>query len=191
MQPGLEQGGLFGEAVVQPASGRMTLSMLETWLHEEAPPTWLEGYLFLRAKGVRYRDAMLATWLSLGTDDRGAVPTRQDFARLMGVARATTYDWESRRPEIRQWAELLQVMRLRGARLAEVDEAAYHAAVAADGTASDRKLYYQRAGVWEEEQRVHLMGESDGPVQVEEVTDGELDAIREALIEATSGGSTG
>ena len=147
---------LFGDQVIEDRE-RVTLAQLERWLREEASPDWLDGYLWLRGRGVRYRDAMLATWLSLRKDDRGELGTREDFARLMGVSRAATYAWEGKRPEIRQWAELLQVIRMRGARLAEVDERTYLAAVAAcKSTAADRKLYYQRAGVWEEELGVAL-----------------------------------
>jgi len=143
------QDALFGEVEEPTERERVSLEALERWLASDAPPAWLDGYLFLRAKGVRYRDAMLATWLSLGKDDRGEVHSREDFAHVMGVSRATTYAWEGRRPQIRRWAELLQVMRLRGSRLAEVDEATFLAAKG--GTAADRKLYYQRAGVWEED----------------------------------------
>ena len=146
---------------VAPTGERVLLAELVRWMKEEAAPAWLEGYLFLRARGVRYRDAMLAVWLSLRTDDRGEVRTRGDFARLMGVARATTYGWEGRRPEVRQWAELLQVMRMRGARLAEVDERTFWAAVDEEGSATDRKLYYQRAGVWEESVGVMLREEEE------------------------------
>jgi len=181
-----KQASFLGDEPVQ----RVTLTALEAWLQGEAPPAWLEGYLFLRSRGVRYRDAMLATWLSLATDDRGDIATREDFARLMGVSRATTYQWESRRPKIHDWAELLRLMRLRGARLAEVDERTYRAAVAADSSASDRKLYYQRAGVWDEEATLHLVGAQGGPMEYVDVTGDELDAIRQALAEAAGGGET-
>ncbi len=155
----VQQAELFEE--IAPARERVLLAELLRWMKEEASPAWLEGYLFLKARGVRYRDAMLAVWLSLAKDDRGEVETREEFARLMGVARATTYGWEARRPEIRQWAELLQVMRMRGMRLAEVDERTYWAAVNEEGSATDRKLYYQRAGVWEESVGVMLQEEGE------------------------------
>jgi len=151
---------LFGEQVEE--WERVTLAQIEAWLRAEAPsPAWLDGYLWLRGRGVRYRDAMLATWLSLRRDDRGDVATRSDFARLMGVQRSTTYCWEGRRPEIRQWAELLQVMRMRGARLAEVDERSYSSAAGDKSTAADRKLYYQRAGVWEEDLGLRLVEDEE------------------------------
>lgn len=156
-----QQGTFEAFEGIAPTGERVLLVELERWMREEAPSGWLDGYLFLRARGVRYRDAMLATWLSLRTDDRGDVRTRDDFARLMGVARATTYGWEGRRPEIRQWAELLQVMRMRGARLAEIDERTFEAAVGEESSASDRKLYYQRAGVWEESVGVMLQDEAE------------------------------
>jgi len=175
---------------VAPVGERVLLVELVQWMREEAAPAWLDGYLFLKARGVRYRDAMLAVWLSLRTDDRGEVRTRGDFARLMGVARATTYGWEGRRPEIRQWAELLQVMRMRGMRLAEVDERTYWAAVDEEGSATDRKLYYQRAGVWEDMQRLRVVGDGDGPVQYVDVTNEEIEAIRRALAEEAAGGGT-
>jgi len=143
------QGALFEDVEEPTERDRVSLEALERWMREEAPPAWFDGYLFLRAKGVKGHDALLATWLSLGKDDRGEINSRENFARLVGRSRATTYLWEGRRPQIRRWAELLQVMRLRGSRLAEVDEATFMAAVR--GGAADRKLYYQRAGVWEED----------------------------------------
>lgn len=169
---------------------RKTVGELRAWLEVHASAPWLEGYLFLRAQGVRHRDAMLATWLSLATDDRGDIPTREAFAELMGVSRAATYTWESRRPEIRVWAEKLQVLRLRGSRLAEVDERTYEAAAGADGSAADRKLYYQRAGVWEDVERLRLVGAEDGPVEYVDVTEAELEAIRHAL-KGEGGGTEG
>ena len=162
------------------------LATLEKWLRDEAPPAWLEGYLLLRAQGVRYRDAMLATWLSLSTDDRGDVPTREEFANLMGVARATTYQWEGRRPAIRDYAEMLRVIRLRGAKLAEIDQRSFEAAVDAESNASDRKLYYQRAGVWDDESTLRVVGKDDGPVEYTNVMGEELDAIRQALAQAAA-----
>jgi hypothetical protein len=81
---------------------------------------------------------------------------------------------------------------LRGARLAEVDERTYSAAVDSDSSASDRKLYYQRAGVWNEEATMHVVGAGDGPVQYTDVTKDELDTIRQALAqEAARSGETG
>jgi hypothetical protein len=52
-------------------------------------------------------------------------------------------------------------MRMRGARLAEVDEQTYLAAAGEGSSATDRKLYYQRAGVWEENVGVMLREEEE------------------------------
>lgn len=156
--------------------------LIEKWIEENAPEAWRDGYLMLRANGVRPNDAMLAVWLSCAIDDRGDLRSRDDFARFMGVCRAVTYQWEARRPEIRRWSELLQVMRMRGARLAQVDVATFEAAVGEKGTAADRKLYYQRAGVWEDESRVHLVGDEDGPVDVR---------ITEVVVEMPNGSVEG
>jgi len=131
------------------ADHRMTATEFQTWLASATEP-WVDGYLQLRQQGVAYRDAVLATWLSLRRDDRGGIKTRDDLANLLGVSRVTTYQWEARRPEIREYVERLHIARLRGERMAEVDEATYQAAVAADSSAADRKLFYQRAGVWDE-----------------------------------------
>lgn len=186
----MEQGDLFGGALTVPQAsqaGTVTVPAIEEWL--QGRPEWLEGYLFLRSKGVRYRDAMLAVWLSLSKDDRGEVATRDEFAKIMGVSRASTYEWETKRPEIRQWAEFLQVQRLRGMRLAEVDEAAYQAAISEKGTASDRQLYYKRAGVWEDRVGVRPVDPDDEPVGMVDVTDEEFEAIRAALACAVESGS--
>jgi DNA-binding XRE family transcriptional regulator len=168
--------------------GTTTVDALEEWFDETASPSWKEGYDFLKSRGVRHRYAALAVWLSLSTDDRGDIQTREDFARLMGVSRSTTYDWEKKHP-VREWAQALQVMRLRGARLAEVDERTYRAAISANGSATDRKLYYQRAGVWEDRVGVRPVDPDDGPAAYEDVTDEEAEAIRRALAEEAAGGS--
>jgi DNA-binding XRE family transcriptional regulator len=130
---------------------------------------------------------MLAVWLSVASYDRGEVKTRADLADLMSVSRQTTYGWEAKQP-VREWAELLRLRRMRGSHLAEVDERTYVKAIGEESSASDRKLYYQRAGVWEDEQRLHLVGAEDGPVEYADVNDGELEAIRQALITQAKGG---
>jgi DNA-binding XRE family transcriptional regulator len=158
------QTDLFGNEI--DPSRTMTVDLFSDWLDELAPSSfWADGYELLRARGVRHRYAALATWLSLGRDDRGDLQTRDDFANFMGVARQTTYDWEDRRP-VREWAEMLRVLRMRGARLANVDERTYRAAVGDESSARDRELYYKRASVWEDQQRVTLVGdEEEAPVQ--------------------------
>ncbi len=189
-----EQADLFGEAAPLPilSQGGITVAALEAWLDDGAPsPMWKAGYDFLRARGVRHRYAALAVWLSLSRDDRGEIKTRDDFAKLMGVSRQTTYQWEERQP-VREWAAVLQVMRLRGSRLADVDWATYQRAIGEDTTAADRRLYYQRAGVWEERVGVRPVDTEDGPAGYGDVTDGEIEAIREALArEAAGGGEAG
>lgn len=156
---------------------------------------WLDGYMTLTSRGVPYREAMLAVWLSLSKDDRGSLKTRDDFARFMGVSRQVTYQWEwghvkrgKGESRVRQYAELLQVMRMRGERLAEVDEVTYKKAVRRGSTVSDRTLYYQRAGVWKQAIDLHHMGADEGPIDYVDVTQAELDAIRQALANETSGG---
>ena len=171
---------------------RLTLETWESWLDEHSPsPLWYEGYWLLRARGVRFRYAALAVWLSLRSDDRGEIQTRSDFANLMGVGRRTTYDWEKRQP-VRKWEEMLRLLRLRGSRLAEVDEQTYQAAISEKGGSSDRRLYYQRAGVLDELHTLQLVGADKGPVEYVDVTEGELEAIRQALVEeAARGGAAG
>lgn len=181
------QAPLF-DGVILPdqSAGTTTVDALEEWFDQAAEPSWKEGYDFLKSRGVRHRYAALAVWLSLSSDDRGDIQTRDDFARLMGVSRSTTYDWEKKQP-VREWAEKLQVMRLRGARLAEVDERTFLAATSVEGSASDRKLYYQRAGVWEDRVGVRPVDPGDGPAGYEDISDDELAAIEEALAEAAAG----
>ncbi|RLC80096.1 MAG: hypothetical protein DRJ03_22315 [Chloroflexi bacterium] len=184
------QKDLFDEEMPLPviSQGGITTWALEAWLDDDAPsPMWKAGYDFLRSKGVRHRYAALAVWLSLSRDDRGEIETRDDFANLMGVARQTTYQWEERQP-VREWAAVLQVMRLQGSRLAEVDERTYTSATGLDSSAADRKLYYQRAGVWEERVGVRPVDTEDGPTGYEDVTDGEVEAIEKALAAEAAGG---
>lgn len=144
---------------------------IEAWIDAlPAKPraAWSEGYLYLRSvRHARPHDAMLAVWLSVASDDRGDLTSRDNFAACIGVSRQVTYQWESRRPEIRAWAEELQFMRMHGARLAEVDERTYLAASSEDGSASDRKLFYERAGVLKAEAKLQLTGPSEGPVGIE------------------------
>ena len=65
--------------------------------------------------------------------------------------------------------------------MAKVDERTYKAAKGKESSASDRKLYYQRAGVWGEESTLHVVGAGEGPVEYVDVTGEELGAIRDAL----------
>lgn len=127
-----------------------TLDSVEQWLVEQSP-TWVDEYLFLRSQKIPYRYALLAVWLSLKRDDRGEIKTREDLANLFGVSKQTTYEWEAKHPEIReQYVKQLLLRRMGGSRLAEVDQMTYKRAIAADGTHNDRKLFYQRAGVYDE-----------------------------------------
>lgn len=174
---------LFGEPVDNPVRTR-PLADVDAWINTAAPASWEDGYRFLRARGVRYRYAMLAAWLSCGSDDRGDLGTRADFADFMGVSRSTTYQWEERQP-VREWAEMLRVMRLRGARLAEVDERTYLSAAGETSSAADRKLYYQRAGVWEDQQRLTLVGDEDADaVRQEQQVTFDVDRLPVAVLEA-------
>jgi len=182
--PTQAQPDLFGE--IRRAGRPVNVEALEQWMEAEAS-AWLDGYRFLRAQGVRHRYALLAVWLSVSGDDRGDIKTRGDLADLMAVSRATTYGWEAKQP-VQKWAELLRLRRMCGARLAEVDERTYGKAIDEESSASDRKLYYQRAGVWEDERRLHLVGAEEGPVAYTDVSDGEIEAIRQALIAQAEGG---
>jgi hypothetical protein len=173
---------------------------LEAWidaLPDKSKAAWVEGYLYLRTvHGASPHDAMLAVWMSVASYDRGDLKSRDDFSAFIGVSRAVTYQWERRRPQIREWVEELQFMRLHGARLAEVDERTYLAAIGTDGSASDRKLYYERANVLKAEGKLKLVGgdkeDGDSPIEFVNVTDAELDEIRDALErQATSSGKAG
>ena len=161
---------LWGETVEEQQT--LPIPELDRWLDECAPSSaWGDGYGLLRSRGVDHRYAALAVWLSLSRDDRGKIQTREEFANFMGVSRQTTYDWESKRP-VREWAEMLRVLRLRGAQLAEVDRRTYLKAVDEESSAADRQLYYKRAGVWEDQARLTLIGDDgEAPVRSEVVFD--------------------
>ena len=170
---------------IEPAEGNhiRKSDLEEIFFSNEQMAMWVDGYQALRALGVRHYYASLAVWLSLSRDDRGEVRTREDFARLMGVSRSTTYQWEERKP-IREWAEWLRLRRLCGHRLAEVDERTYLAAAGEDSSASDRKLYYQRSGVWEDQSRLTLVGDEEADaVQQEQRISFDLDGLPVVVLE--------
>lgn len=184
---------------ILPAS-RLSMLLAEQWMAGQAVQWWLEDYRYLRSQGWKWKDALCVVWLSLRKDDRGDVGTVEALTDWLGVSRRWYY---SRRgkfdgqpgPGQNLWdvmAEQLQIRRLRGARLAEVDEVTYEKAVDRKGTTwRDRELYYKRAGALQEESRVQIVGDGGGPVDFVDVTDDELKAIRAALeTEAAGGGAT-
>lgn len=179
---------------------RLTMRLAEQWLESQPAGWWLEDYRYLRGQGWKWKDAFAVVWLSLRKDDRGKLPTVAAMADWLGVSRRWFYSRRSKfdgqpGPGQNLWdvmAEQLQLRRLRGSRLAQVDEVTYDKAATPEiSTARDRELYYKRAGVWQEETRVQLVGDGGGPVDYVDVTDDELEAIRDALTkEAIGGGET-
>jgi hypothetical protein len=179
-----QAGWEFG---VEPGPGRRDVTVLERWLEEgsggEGPDWFLEGYRSLRARGWAAREAFCIAWLSLGRDDRGELGTVAELCDFLGVSRMWFYEHKARydnEPVRGQnawewWAERLQLERLRGSRLADVDEAVYRRAVSEEGKAADRELFYKRAGVLV--QRTELSASVGQAVDVSGLSDAELDAL--------------
>ena len=190
-----------GELPDRSPTGVMLLRGAERWLEEQAADWWLADYRLLRSQGWKWKDAFCIVWVSLRKDDRGKLPTIDALTDWLGVSRRWFYNRRGKfdnqpGPGQNLWeltAEHLQLRRLRGGRLAEVDEVTYSkASHTQDSTARDRELYYKRAGVWQDEQRIQLVGEGGGPIDYMDVTDEEIDAIREALQgETSSSGEAG
>ena len=148
------------------------MQQVEAWLDEQVGTLphgqwWVEDYRLLRAQGWRWKDAFIVVWMSLGSDDRGPLSTVQALTEFLGVSRQWYYNRLEKWPVMERIAERLQLRRLRGARLAAVDERSYTAAVEDRSSAADRKLYYQRAGVWQEQ--VALIAEKEGPEDYRDV----------------------
>jgi hypothetical protein len=148
---------------------------------------WAEGYQKLRALGVRWTYAAYASWKAIHRDDRGGIRTVKEFSRWLGRSESTIYQWPQRAP-IDDWAKYLRTDYFLD-RMAEVDQRTYEVAVSEDGSATDRKLFYQRSGVWDDERTLHLVGDDDGPIEYTDVTERELDAIRRALTTEAESGS--
>jgi len=165
----------------EPENLKRSQEQVERWLGQR--PAWREGYDFLMATkaGIRYYDALLATWLSVGKDDRGTLQTRDDFARFIGVSRAVTYQWQERRPEILDWARELVELRFDSSKIAAVDGRVIQKATARKTTTQWVRLFYERAGLLKTSFNLHHTGAEGGPIEYVEVSDGELDAIRDAL----------
>ena len=166
----------------EPENLKRSQEQVERWLIRSRP-AWREGYDYLMATkaGIRYYDALLAVWLSVSKDDRGTLETRDDFARFIGVSRAVTYQWQDRRPEILVWARELVEHRFDNSKIAAVDGRVIQKATARSTTVPWVRLFYERAGLLKASFNLHHMGAEDGPVEYVDVTDGELDAIRDAL----------
>lgn len=130
------------------------LAEAEAWVESQGE-LWQEGYHFLRARGLRWRDALIATWYSLRRDDRGELPTVQALADFLGISRQRLHEIRVRK-NLDEWTGLLTFIRMGGHRLAEVDERTFDAAISAEGSASDRRLYYERARVLRQEIGVGL-----------------------------------
>ena len=156
----------------EPENPKKSQSQIERWLGQRTP-AWREGYDFLIASqpGIRYYDALLAVWLSVSKKDRGKLKTQQEFADFVGVSRAVTYQWMSRRPEILEWARELVELRFSSTRVADVDERTYQKASGTKSSPAWVKLFYQRAGILMEEMGLHHMGADDGPVEIKRTSE--------------------
>ena len=194
------------DELVTPARERTDPGQLEAWLQALAPlqqgdgepvgNRWfLESYMSLRSNGWGWREAFCIAWQSLGRDDRGGLGSVADLCDFLGVSRMWYYEHKAKyENEPAQglnawdwWAERLQLARLRGHRLAEVDEATYRRAVSYEGKAADRELYYKRAGVLI--QRSEVTATVGQVVDVAELDEAALDALlarRPALLEDDS-----
>lgn len=178
---------------------RMRMYLAEQWLAEQPCGWWMDDYRYLRSQRWSWKDALSIVWMSLRRDDRGELQKVEELTNWLGVSRQWFYGRRRKfdnQPAVglNLWdvlAEQLQLRRLRGSRLAAVDEVTFEKAVGEDTTARDRELYYKRAGVLQNEQRIQLVGGGGGPIEFEDVSDDDLETIRDALSEAGSGGETG
>ncbi len=202
--PGLIDRGLYNDVNSQCAhlearspSGVLLVRGAESWLEAQESEWWLEDYRLLRQQGWKWKDAFCITWLSLRKGDRGTLPTVESLADWLGISRRWFYNRRAKfdgqpGPGQNLWdvtAEHLQLRRLRGSRLAEVDQVTFEQAASGEkSTARDRELYYKRAGVWTDEKRVQITGDGGGPVDFTDVSDEELEAIRAALQNDAAGG---
>ena len=126
----------------------------EGWIGKQGE-LWQDSYHFLRARGLNWRSALIATWYSLKRDDRGELASVQALAEFLGITRQRVHQLIAQH-NLGDWVGLLQFIRLGGYRLAEVDERSYQAASGAESSASDRRLYYERAGVLKQQINVGL-----------------------------------
>lgn len=179
----------FGELVqAEPAEDPAVQGEAEGWLRELVGEDaqgqfFAEGYLLLRASGWLWREAFCIAWLSLGRDDRGELGTVGELCGFLGVSRMWFYEHKARYDNEpvqglnawEWWAERLQLGRLRGQRLADVDEATYQRAASMGGKAADRELFYKRAGVLV--QRSEVTATVGQVVDVAELDEAELDAL--------------
>ena len=136
-------------------------------------PRFWEAYRTLRGLGNRALDCVVGAWLATGAKGRGELRTLKSLAEALGKDRTTVYRASDR---MRNVAGGLAMSWL-AERVPDVDEATYHAAISAEGTAADRKLFYQRA-------RTALSGEESEPVdnwtQVLAAVEAEIASVQSA-----------
>ena len=116
-------------------------------------PRFWENYRGMRAMGHRPMDSIVGAWLSTGAKGRGELRTLKALAESLGKSRKAIYRVADRMKSV----AMGMAMSWLAARVPDVDEAVYSAAISMEGTSADRKLFYQRA-------RVALSGEESEPV---------------------------
>lgn len=110
-----------------------------------------EAYRYLRSRtGWRPGPCFVGAWLSLHRDDRGTLHTFGELSEWLGVARQTAYKWRADY-RLDEWAEMLRLQQLRGEALGEVDRMTLAKALDPEAPTDARRLYYQRAGVLNQE----------------------------------------
>lgn len=109
-------------------------------------PRFWECYERLRGQRYPVEQALAGAWYSLGIRARGQYTTVAAFAELIERSRQTVQNWLKTESELRAAAIALRSEYWTD-RIQDIDEATFNAAISSDGTAADRKLAYQRAGV--------------------------------------------
>lgn len=114
---------------------------------QKFPEHFWDCYHALLERGHEHAQAVVGAWAAIGRRAKNKNSTTQAIARLANVGSYTTVNrWLYKHGKLFQDA-----MELRAAywedRIPDIDAATFAAAVDPDGTAADRKLAYQRAGV--------------------------------------------
>ncbi len=172
-----------------------TMREIEDWI-EAAPEEWRDPLRYFTANGLSKRDAMIAAWWSLGKDARkaGKFDTQQKLAAWLGISRARLSTLEGRkhgepRRDLREWGQLARVRRMNEFG-PDVDLALVGQLTEGEASAAHYALYYKITGLLTDETKLHLVGVADGPVEYADVSEAEINAIRQAMAEQAEVGST-
>jgi len=145
---------------------RAELAVEGVWLTMEQPPTWLEMYLQLRAKGWDWRKATFIAWSACPTDKRWP-KTLSDLAITVLSLKSdrTIRQWRDKDPKIDEEISKLLIAEMMDHRQGAIQAMIKVAETPEASGFNDRQMLLRITKVIVDKSQVELSGPGGGPME--------------------------